>query len=94
MLGGALVLTAGAVSHADETRAPTGAKASSISVKAPARSKRPAKAFHGGWDLTVSEKPEAASRPYTAGVGRQHIQYLSLDLTALLAASIYLGIDQ
>jgi hypothetical protein len=93
-LGGALLLAACAVCHAGETSAYAGARISPLPVKAPARSKRAAKASKWNWSLDVSAKPEAASRPYSAGVTWQHAQSLSLDLTVLAVASVYIGIDQ
>jgi hypothetical protein len=36
----------------------------------------------------------AATKSYTFDVARQHVESLSLDLTLLMAASIYIGIDQ
>jgi hypothetical protein len=95
-LGGALLLADGVFCHAAETSA--SARTASIPAKAPARSNRPAKSYSKSsqwkWDLRVSAKPEGAPRPYTLDVARQHLQSLSLEVTALLAVSIYIGVDQ
>ena len=91
-LGVALVLAGGACGHAGAADAGAKTKTSSIPVKAPARPKqRPVK-----WDLAVDAavRVNAATKSYTFDVARQHVESLSLDLTLLMAASIYIGIDQ
>ena len=93
-LGGALVLTASISCPAGETSASAITKVAPIPVKAPARSKRSINASKWNWDLRVSARPEAASRPYTIDVALQHIQSIPLEATALIAASLYIGMDQ
>jgi|SRR4051794_4387180 Predicted periplasmic lipoprotein (DUF2279) len=90
----ALLLAAVALCHANETNSPTGARVSTIPVKAPARSKRPAKALKWNWSLEVPASPQATPRPYSAGVAWQHAQTLSLELTVFAVASVYIAIDQ
>ena len=93
-LGGALLLAGGVFCHAAEASAPAATKVSPIPVKAPARSKRSAKAAQWNWDFESLARSQAASRPYTVDIARQHVQSLSLDIAVLMAASIYIGIDQ
>ena len=93
-LGGVLMLAAVAVGQASETKASAATRVSSIPVKAPVRSKRPPKQSKWNWSFEVPTKARAAPRPYSADVAWQHAQALSLEITALAAASVYIGIDQ
>jgi hypothetical protein len=91
-VGSALLLAGGVFCHAGES-ASVGTKVSTIPIKAPARSNRPTKA---SWPsaLKAPARTETTSQPYTADVAWRHLHSLSLDATVLLAASIYIGIDQ
>ena len=93
-LSGALLLATVIVCHAGETGASTGANVLPMLVKAPARSKQPPKASKWNWSFEVPTKAQATPRPYSADVAWQHAQALSLEVTALAVASVYIGIDQ
>jgi hypothetical protein len=91
ILGAAFALAGSGAGHAAEP-ALAPAKAKRLPVKAPRTAKNPAKPFLN-FD-TIGAKPEPSVRPYTADIAKQHIGPLSLEIAALAAVGIAVGIDQ
>ncbi|MGZ6228608.1 MAG: DUF2279 domain-containing protein [Candidatus Binataceae bacterium] len=78
--------------HAAE-RATARAEAKSLPAKAPPRIDRKKKKPSLNFDY-LSAKPEPPTRPYSADIASQHIGTLSLELAALAAVGITVGVYQ
>jgi hypothetical protein len=91
MLGAAFALAVGRGHAADQAPAP--AEAKPLPVKAPPRTDRKPKKPLLNFDY-IGAKPEPSARPYTADIARQHVGSLSLEIAALAAVGIAVGIDQ
>ena len=74
-------------------RTPAPAEVKPLPVKAPPRTDRKPKKPILNFDY-IGAKPEPSMRPYTADIARQHINSLSLEITALAAVSIAVGLGQ
>jgi hypothetical protein len=64
-----------------------------LPVKAPPRASRKPKKPLLNFDY-IGAKPEPSTRPYSASIAQQHAGALSLEIAALAAVSIAVGIDQ
>jgi hypothetical protein len=73
--------------------APTPAEAKPLPVKAPPRTDRKPKKPLLNFDY-IGAKPEPSARPYSAAIAKQHVGSLALEIAALAAVSIAVGIDQ
>jgi hypothetical protein len=89
-IAGALVLTSSSFGRADPTTEAAGTAVSSVHRKAPRHSKKPRRPDPWSLDYNAQALPTAPVRP----VSRQDSPPIAMDITALAAASVFIGIRE
>jgi hypothetical protein len=92
ILAAAFAMAGGGDGHA-AGRASDPAEAKPLPVKTPPRTDRKSKKPLLNFDY-IGAKPEPSARSYSAGIAKQHVGSLSLEIAVLAAVSIGVAIDQ